>query len=600
MAKTMPGDTAGVRCVLLVVPYLGGGTTRHVREMAAAWSAQGLRVLLLETQGRLVELDLYETGEAVRRLLFPYDEAFLLEMLRESGVELVHYHHVYTLYPPLLQLPAALGVPYAVTLHDYYTICPEIKLVTPDQRYCGEPDAAGCASCLAAWRRERRRKGSHLWMQPDTRRTKSSRPSPVGAPSSQAPAAASQEDVLAMAESGDITAWRAYWEKWLAGAGLLLVPHADVQRRLKRYFPTLSIEVMENPEVVPLPRWLMQREAEAQTEERPAPNGAHCPSMVRQDDAATHADGQPAGLPRVRRIGCIGGLVLSKGGGRLLACAREAAQRELPLQFVLFGTLGADVRAADPAPLPANLQVTGPYEEAEVYGQIAAAGIDFFWFPPFGPETYSYTLSIPIRLGLPVLGSDIGAIGARIREHGWGAVYPWDLGTSAMLRELMRFRPADYAPEQFYIANTAFPSAAVLYRRLWGQSLEAAQAGRAAGTTQGETSLQAAQGQAPQAAAQKREAATQTADVWAVLPTQAWQAEAERRLWQELPWHLTGAELRMIFRCGVSRRHLPQMALHTDRTWLLGWLIRHGLSTIEKGVTTCTNRLQHLLPTTGG
>ena len=106
----MPGDTAGVRCVLLVVPYLGGGTTRHVREMAAAWSAQGLRVLLLETQGRLVELDLYETGEAVRRLLFPYDEAFLLEMLRGSGVELVHYHHVYTLYPPLMQLPAALGV----------------------------------------------------------------------------------------------------------------------------------------------------------------------------------------------------------------------------------------------------------------------------------------------------------------------------------------------------------------------------------------------------------------------------------------------------------------------------------------------------------
>ena len=71
--------------MLLVVPYLGGGTTRHVREMAAAWSAQGLRVLLLETQGRLMELDLYEAGSAARRLLFPYDEAFLLEMLRGCG-----------------------------------------------------------------------------------------------------------------------------------------------------------------------------------------------------------------------------------------------------------------------------------------------------------------------------------------------------------------------------------------------------------------------------------------------------------------------------------------------------------------------------------
>lgn len=575
----MPGDTAGVRCVLLVVPYLGGGTTRHVREMAAAWSAQGLRVLLLETQGRLMELDLYEAGAAARRLLFPYDEAFLLELLWESGVELVHYHHVYTLYPPLLQLPAALGVPYAVTLHDYYTICPEIKLVTPDQRYCGEPDAAGCASCLAAWRRERRRKGSHLWMQPDTRRTKSSRPSPVGAPSSQASAAASQEDVLAMAESGDITAWRAHWEAWLAGASLLLVPHADVKRRLARYFPSLHIEVMENPEVVPLPAWLASRDAQSAA----SLSGADKSGVLVADRPYRQTDvAEQALTTAVRRIGCIGGLVLSKGGGRLLACAREAAQRELPLQFVLFGTLGADVRAADSAPLPANLQVTGPYVEAEVYGQIAAAGIDFCWFPPFWPETYSYTLSIPIRLGLPVLGSDIGAIGARIREHGWGAVYPWDLDTDAMLAQLMAFRPADYPPERFHITNTAFPPAMVLYRRLWGQSL-------------------AAQGdEAMPKNTQEREAAPPAADVWAGLPVVAWQAEAKRRLWQDLPWHLTGPELRMLFRCGVSRRHLPQMALHTDRTWLLGWLMRHGLSTIEKGVTTCTNRLQHLLPTTGG
>ena len=51
--------------------------------------------------------------------------------------------------PTVLDLPGEVGVPYDCTLHDYYAICPQYHLNAEDGRYCGEPDALGCAACLA-------------------------------------------------------------------------------------------------------------------------------------------------------------------------------------------------------------------------------------------------------------------------------------------------------------------------------------------------------------------------------------------------------------------------------------------------------------------
>ena len=73
----------------------------------------------------------------------------LAETMRTIGVERLHFHHVHLQPRAILELPALVGVPYDYTLHDYHPICPQYHLVTEDGRYCGEPDAAGCAACLA-------------------------------------------------------------------------------------------------------------------------------------------------------------------------------------------------------------------------------------------------------------------------------------------------------------------------------------------------------------------------------------------------------------------------------------------------------------------
>ena len=136
-----------------------------------------------------------------------------------------------------------------------------------------------------------------------------------------------------------------------------------------------------------------------------------------------------------------------------------AEQQNLNLQFVLFGTL-----SPDESQLPSNLMVKGKYKEDEVYTLITNEGIDFFWFTAILPETYSYVLTIPIRLGIPVIAADLGAIGERIKRGGWGEVYPAESDISAIVHALRCFDYVHYRTiGDFAIKNDHFLSFQDMY-----------------------------------------------------------------------------------------------------------------------------------------
>ena len=219
----------------------------------------------------------------------------------------------------------------------------------------------------------------------------------------------------------DIVSWRKYWVEFLDKADYVFVPSSDQRERLLRHFPTLTkIRVVENPEIVVPP-------------------------------AACNR--------KIRRIGILGTISEAKGRSILLNCARMAEQQNLNIQFVLFGTL-----SPDESQLPSNLMVKGKYKEDEVYTLITNEGIDFFWFTAICPETYSYVLTIPIRLGIPVIAADLGAIGERIKHGGWGEVYPAESDISDIVHALREF---DYVYYQntgdFTIKNDHFLSFEELY-----------------------------------------------------------------------------------------------------------------------------------------
>lgn len=180
-----------------------------------------------------------------------------------------------------------------------------------------------------------------------------------------------------------VTALRLRSQKWLAAARRVIVPSRDVAQRLKGYFPGIRFVVTP---------W--------------------------ETDIAPRAT--PVPQPGTTRVALIGAIGVHKGYEILLACARDAAMRQLPLEFVIIGY------SADDAALFATGKVfiTGRYAEDEVEELLAREAPHILFFPSVCPETWCYALTYALRSGLPVLGFDLGAIGERLRAHPNGIVLP--------------------------------------------------------------------------------------------------------------------------------------------------------------------------------
>ncbi len=320
--------------LLFIAHAWGGGIRRHLNDLAAM-VGERCNILLLEpASAETVKLSWH--GEAFTAYFsLPGDLAELASLLRSAGVARMHFHHVHGLPRAVLDLPAAVGVPYDCTLHDYYAICPQYHLVTEDGRYCGEPDAAGCAACLA--------RRPHRW-------------------------------------GLDIAAWRSGFGRLLRDADRVIAPSRDVARRMARYFPELEVTVLPHPET------------------------------------------PPAASSRITRVVTLGNLSPEKGLHTVAACAQEAAARNLPLAFRVLGSTAEPLPQRPQAPL----SIHGQYPEGGLTMLLAEERPDVIWFPVQVPETYSYTLSVAIAAGIPIVAAALGALPERLANHPCALLVPWD------------------------------------------------------------------------------------------------------------------------------------------------------------------------------
>jgi GT2 family glycosyltransferase/glycosyltransferase involved in cell wall biosynthesis len=197
---------SGKRLLVFVSHPWGGGIRRYMNDLATLTEGR-CEVLVLEPAvGDTVKLSWPRPGESFALYFtLPAELPMLAATLRTLGVERLHFHHVHLQPRAILELPELTGVPYDYTLHDYHPICPQYHLVTETGQYCGEPDASGCAACLAR------------------------RPAQWGL---------------------DIETWRGAFGRMLRGADRRIAPSQDVAARMRRYFPELAIEVWPHPEGV--------------------------------------------------------------------------------------------------------------------------------------------------------------------------------------------------------------------------------------------------------------------------------------------------------------------------------------------------------------
>lgn len=329
------------RNVLLVCHNRGGGTERHLLEQSQQLLAQGAAAFELRPSHEagcvaLLHPGLYGLQNLAALPL--HVDGLLEEALRELSIGEIHLHHLID-FPPataqhLLALAKRLGLAIRLAVHDYYAVCPRVNLVTPDGRHCGEPTTADCNRCLA-------------------------------------------QDGL-VSQTGSIESWRAESLELLQAAQQVVVPSADVARRLAQMAPQLKVSVEPHdddpPSRIGEPLWL--------------------------------APGEPL------RVLVVGAISRIKGYDVLLGLAQTVRERGLPIKLSLLGYSMDDPRLAEQ-----GVALLGRYFDNELLEKISAADPHIVLIPSIWPETYCYVLSGALHSGRRIAVFDLGAQAERTRMH---------------------------------------------------------------------------------------------------------------------------------------------------------------------------------------
>lgn len=352
-------DGAARESVILITHARGGGVARRVRERSAAIAAEGLRPVVLTP---------WEPDDSTRHQETAPEPGCCVADGTEDGA-----------YPNLVfrwrdEQPALVRLlqetrPRAVELHHFIGHDPDVASL---HRLLGVPQWIVAHDYALFCPRVALVTGTHRY---------------CGEPDLATCDACVADYGTALEERISATALVRRSAGWLAESAGVIAPSADTARRIGRHFP--GVQPQAQPwEPDPAPAWPIPRMADGWT-----------------------------------RICVLGAIGIEKGYEILLACARDAARRALPLAFTVVGYTIDDWRLIDTG----RVRVTGPYAAADAGGLIAAQGAQWGFLPSVWPETWCYTLSEMWQAGLNVAAFDLGAPAERIRRTGRGMLLP--LGT---------------------------------------------------------------------------------------------------------------------------------------------------------------------------
>lgn len=149
-------------------PHYVGGTEIYTEKLARHQAAAGDRVAVFVPTPDLAAAPHHALEDGVhvwrvplgargrgRVFLATYGEPALGRALAPllDAVDIVHIQHLMGLPLDLVAQIQAAGIPYVITLHDYWFACANAQLITNyDGRICGGPDAAfhNCGRCAVA------------------------------------------------------------------------------------------------------------------------------------------------------------------------------------------------------------------------------------------------------------------------------------------------------------------------------------------------------------------------------------------------------------------------------------------------------------------
>lgn len=457
-----------------------GGTQLHVKDLTMGLKSE-YNVFVAARDSGFLRVTAYVDGETIS-LMYPIGprplfqqfssvryQKLLRNILLAFSINLVHVHQVKDVSFDIFHVAKELGLPLIVTLHDFYYICPSVTLLRNGDTYCGG-ECDKCAKCLdkqlgysdkvdymPVWRAQCR---SALELC-DTLILPSESAKSVYA--KHYPQLESRMRVITHGmdkfDNSELSADNALTggvEYWIESAfetdgvisGWALRQGCD-SRLAETFLQVTDCEGKQG--VYKALSGFRSDVADAKQNSAYTQSGftAHLSDgwlatgnltvrpLIRYGGKlyagdATVVKGYRKRDKKRKRIAFIGGLNRAKGSQFAYNIIRRSTNR---YDWYIFGGIGDK----DLATLTQdNLFKTNAYQRELVTSILRENQIDLVCILPIWPETFCYTLSEAVLAGIPVLVTDIGAVGARVRKDGTGWIIPPDATPEDALAQIDR------------------------------------------------------------------------------------------------------------------------------------------------------------------
>jgi GT2 family glycosyltransferase/glycosyltransferase involved in cell wall biosynthesis len=417
------------------------------------------------------------------------------QILRAFSIDLVHIHHTQDLSLELYHAADALGIPVIATLHDYYYACPTILLLDQEQQFCQVQNSVlteteqreRCQACLwnkkkiapqtdylAIWRRAHHEalrccrelifpsgaaRDIMLDYYPDLKEKcrviehgedkQERKVVHVKAPSGAVkhPHLKVKLDHVARTGQGlnDIKGW-AYLEGIDNEETRLYVQLIDGKGGEDCFLVTKAAR----PDIVDAygdPKALMCG-IDLRVQSEKLSDGPVKIHVYVEHGAKIYTTGETFRGVYRRRFGAPDRLNVAFLGGMVPQKGSQMARAMIPMDrteinWFIFGDIG-DTSLLEME--QDNCFFSGKYKKEELPQLMKDNQIDVVCILPTWPETFCYTVSEAWMNGIPVLGTDIGAVGERIRRTGGGWLTAPDAAPEQILKQLHEIRehPDDY------------------------------------------------------------------------------------------------------------------------------------------------------------
>lgn len=439
-----------------------GGTQFHVRDLKDGLSkennvfvlARNVETLCLTIycDGKEYEFAFYvgkaddimlDSNREIRKVLDTILEAF--------AIDVVHVHHIIGLSFDIFTLSKEKNIPLVLTCHDFYYICPTVRLLSKDGKACCKEDTKQCKKCLrdtaglietvdylTMWRMRIRKildtcskvvfpsenaKAHYMEIYPEfeekyTVIEHGMDNAPQTSVDGTFPMELREEftfDIDKIEEHGSnylLKGWvNAYQMNPLTEVFYLRTVN---EAGKESYIPV-------NLSSIDYTKGIVAR-VECMLPDDPDFRGKICAELILCDGETIYRSQTEEKSIHLKekkekyklRVAFIGGLSVAKGSQIVKNIIRTGAD---DIHWFTFGTIGdADLHNIQKK----NYTEIGTYHSRDLKMLIDLHKIDVIGIVSIWPETYSYTLSEAIVNNRPAIVTDIGAPGDRMKEYQCG------------------------------------------------------------------------------------------------------------------------------------------------------------------------------------